>query len=100
MLAFGMDGMLAQRLDVRPPRPNLGLARPDVALEVRRPQVIWVVRCRRHHPGVGVGPAPAALLDQPAPGQEVARCARGRDRHRRMPVFQPTTRPRLHAACG
>ncbi len=54
------------------------VAGPEVAFEVRSPEVIRPGRRGRHDPGVGVATSAATLLDQPPPGQAVARRARGR----------------------
>jgi hypothetical protein len=65
------------------------IAGPEVALEVCSPQVVGVVRRRRHHTGVRVVPEPSALLDQAAPRQKVTRRARSRQVQRRVTPLQP-----------
>ena len=59
------------------------VAGPEVALEVRRPQVIRLERRRGHDARVGVVPATAPLLDQPPARQEVTGRAGGRQIQRR-----------------
>ena len=46
------------------------IAGPEVALEVRRPEIIRSFRRRGHHPRVRVVATPSALLDQAAPSQD------------------------------
>jgi len=53
------------------------VAGPEVALEVRGPQVVGRVRHRRHHAWMVVWPAAPALLHQTPTRQEVARGAGG-----------------------
>ena len=65
------------------------IAGPEVALEVRGPEVIRPCRRRGHDPGVGVVTPASTLLDQPPAGQEVAGRARGRDLQLGVSPLQP-----------
>ncbi len=65
------------------------IAGPEVALEVRGPEVIGPGRRRGHDAGVGVVTPTAMLLDQPPSGQEVAGRARGRHLQLGLSPLQP-----------
>jgi hypothetical protein len=65
------------------------IAGPEVPLEVCSPEVIGPVRRRRHDPRVRVVASAPPLLDQPLPGQEVARRARGWHLQLGVPALQP-----------
>src|SRR5260370_29502954 len=72
------------------------VAGPEVALEVRGPEIVGLRGGRRDDAGMLVVPPPAAFLDEAAASQQIARGAYGRPVH--GPVPRPQPRPNVWGA--